>query len=120
MRMSIEIGQTLLRALSAEGVVLGEGAMNALAARYVRLAQDTIRGYHADALINALAFDRHGEESMVDAFVEGLRLACRRHLDDALGVPMMPSWLRVAAAEPEFPGLLKKAVDDEAPVTAAA
>jgi len=120
MRMSVEIGQTLLRALGAEGVVLGEAEANALAVRYVRLAQDTIRGYHADALINTLTFDRHGEESMIDAFAAGLRLACRRHLDDALGVPMMPSWLRVTAAEPEFPDLLKKAVDEDAPVTAAA
>ncbi len=120
MRMSVEIGQTLLRALGAEGVVLTDAAMNALAVRYVRIAQDTIRGYQADALINTLSFDRHGEELMIEAFVEGLRIACKRHLDDGLGVPMMPSWQRVAAAEPEFPALLKQTVDEDAPVAAVA
>jgi len=119
-RMSVEIAQTLLRALAAEGVVLSEAAADALTVRYVRMAEDTIRGYEADALINGLSFDRDGEEQMVDAFATALQIACRRHHDNALTVPMMPSWARVMAAIPGFLGLLQQAVDRDAAVTAAA
>ncbi len=120
MRMSVEIAQTLMRALAAEGVALGEAAVDALLVRYMRLAEDTIPGYEADALINGLSFDRDAEEQMVDAFAAGLQIACRRHHENALSVPLMPSWSRVMAAIPGFLGLLQKAVDHDAAVTAAA
>ncbi len=120
MRMSVEIAQTLLRALAAEGVVFGEAAADALLVRYTRMAEDTIPGYEADALINGLAFDRDAEEQMVDAFGTGLQIACRRPRENALSVPLMPSWSRVVAAIPGFLGLLQKAVDHDAAVSAAA
>lgn len=120
MRMAVEIAQTLLRAVAAEGVALNEAAMDALLVRYIRAAEDTIPGDEADALINGLSFDRDGEEQMVDAFAAGLRIACRHHHDDALTVPMMPAWARVSAAIPAFLGLLRQAVDRDAAVTAAA
>jgi glucosyl-3-phosphoglycerate synthase len=120
MRMSVEIGQTLLRALGAEGVALTEAAVDALLARYIRTAEDTIPGYEADALINGLSFDRDAEEQMVDAFAAGLQIACRRHHENPLSVTLMPSWSRVMAAIPGFLGLLQKAVDHDAAVTAAA
>ena len=120
MRMSVEIGQTLLRALGAEGVALTEAAVDALLARYIRTAEDTVPGYEADALINGLSFDRDAEEQMVDAFAAGLQIACRRHRENALSVTLMPTWSRVMAAIPGFLGLLQKAVDHDAAVTAAA
>ncbi len=120
MRMSVEIAQTLLRALSAEGVVLDEAALDTLLVRYLRMAEDMVPGYEADALINDLAFDRDGEEQMVEAFATGLQIACRRHRANGLGVPIMPSWARVAAAVPPFLGLLQEAVDRDAAMTVAA
>jgi glucosyl-3-phosphoglycerate synthase len=120
MRMSVEIAQTLLRALNAEGIPLGDAVLDALLVRYTRMAEDTIPGYEADALINGLAFDRDAEEQMVDAFGAGLQIACRRHRENALSVPLMPSWSRVMVAIPGFLGLLQKAVDHDAAVTAAA
>ncbi len=120
MRMSVEIAQTLLRALAADGVVLSDAAIDTLLVRYIRMAEDTIPGYEADALINGLSFDRDGEEQMVDAFAAGLQIACRRHRENALSVPMMPSWTRVVAAIPGFLGLLQKAVDHDSAMTAAA
>ncbi len=120
MRMSVDIGQTLLRALAAEGVVLGEAEVNTLLVRYTRMAEDTIPGYEADARINGLTFDADAEEQMVRAFGAALRIACGRYRENVLGVPIMPSWARVTAAMPEFGRVLQKAVDEDTPATAAA
>jgi glucosyl-3-phosphoglycerate synthase len=60
LKMTIEIVKILLRTL-AEGIVLDNGVFNSLLARYVRTAEDTLKRYHADALINGLTFDRHLE-----------------------------------------------------------
>ncbi len=120
MRMAVEIAQTLLRALAGEAAVFGDAVFRTLLPRYIRLAEDTIGGYEADALINGLAFNRHGEEEMIGAFAAGLEIACGRHEEDSLGVPFMPSWRRVVAAIPSFLDLLVQAVEQDSAVTAAA
>ncbi len=120
LKMAVDIGQTLLRALAAEGVVLGDGLLKTLLATYVRVAEDTINGYEADALINSLSYERHREEATIGAFATALRLAVARHLDDPLAVPLMPSWNRVVSAIPDFLELLRQAVDQDNRVTAAA
>jgi glucosyl-3-phosphoglycerate synthase len=103
LKMAVEVGQTLLRALAAEAVVLTDAMLKTLLARYVRVAEDAIDAYEADAAVNSLAFDRHREEETVDAFAAALRIASARHLDDPLAVRLMPSWKRVMAA---IPGVL--------------
>jgi glucosyl-3-phosphoglycerate synthase len=111
LRMTVDIGKTLLRTLAAEGVVLTEGAMKSLQARYVRMAEDTIACHHADAMLNGLVFERHEEETAVATFVKGLNIACERYWSDPLGIKLIPNWTRVAAAVPEFPGRLVAEVE---------
>ncbi len=101
-KMCVDIAQNLLRTLAAEGAVFTEGLFRTLSVQYIRMAEDTINRYHADAAINGLAFDRNEEEGTVVAFAEGLRLACQRYMEDPLGAPLIPNWNRVVSALPDF------------------
>jgi glucosyl-3-phosphoglycerate synthase len=119
-RMCVEITQSLLRSLSSEGLVLSHALLRTLRVRYQRLAQDAVRCFEADSAINGLPYDRHLEEQTLEAFGRGLALACRRHADDPLGLPMMPSWERVSAALPEFLDTLRESIALEPSAIAAA
>lgn len=111
LRMTVDIGKTLLRSLAAEGVPLNDGALKALQARYIRMAEDTISYHHADAMINGLSFDRNEEEQAVAAFAKGLEMACDRYWANPMDIKLIPNWTRVAAALPQFPGQLVDAVE---------
>jgi glucosyl-3-phosphoglycerate synthase len=111
LKMTTDIGKVLLRTLASEGVVLSEGALKSLQAKYVRMAEDTITRYHADAFVNGLVFDRHAEEEAVATFARGLRLACENYWSDPLGIPLIPNWNRVASALPDLLGRLVEAVE---------
>ena len=113
MRMCTDIAQSVIRTLAAEGIVFTQGAFQTLLVQYIRMAQDTISRYHADAAFNGLAFDRHDEESMVAVFSEALRVAYQRFLEDPLGAPLIPNWNRIAAAIPDFLDQLRTAVDED-------
>jgi glucosyl-3-phosphoglycerate synthase len=113
MRMTVDIAKTLFRTLAAEGVVLSEGVFRTLQAQYLRTAEDTITRYHADAMINGLAFDRHAEEDAVHAFARGVRLAAESYLADPLGQPLIPNWNRIVAAMPDIFGRLEEAVEND-------
>ncbi|MCI0417787.1 MAG: glycosyl transferase [Acidobacteria bacterium] len=113
LKMTIEIVKILFRTLAAEGIVLDNGVFNSLLVRYVRTAEDTLKRYHADALINGLKFDRHLEEIAVAAFSRGIDLARKSFLEDPLGAPLIPNWNRVIAAIPEFLNRLETAVEQE-------
>jgi glucosyl-3-phosphoglycerate synthase len=119
-RMCIEIGQSLMRGLAGEGVVLDEARFATLSVHYLRSARDMVRRYEADASINGFPFDRHQEEATIEAFSRALDIAARRHLDDPLGVPTIPDWGRVIAAIPGFPDMLRDAVELEQSAIAAA
>jgi glucosyl-3-phosphoglycerate synthase len=82
--------------------------------RYVRLAEDMIERYYADALLNGLEFDRHAEEQAVSVFAGSLRQAAVEFQEDPLGLPLIPNWNRVAAAIPEFFELLTQSVAADA------
>jgi glucosyl-3-phosphoglycerate synthase len=110
LRMTVDIGKTLLRSLAAEGVCLNSGALKALQARYIRIAEDTISYHHADAMTNGLCFDRNEEEQAVAAFAKGLEMACERYWANPMDIKLIPNWTRVAAAIPQFPGQLVDAV----------
>jgi glucosyl-3-phosphoglycerate synthase len=121
LKMTIEIVKILFRTLAAEGIVLDSGVFNSLLARYVRTAEDTLKRYHADALINGLSFDRHLEEIAVAAFSKGVDLARKSFLDDPLGAPLIPNWNRVIAAIPDFLSTMEAAVEqDNLPAATAA
>jgi glucosyl-3-phosphoglycerate synthase len=111
LKMSIDICKILFRTLAARGVELTQGRLKTLQAAYVHMAEDTINRYQADAWINGLLFDRHAEETAVDAFSRGLRAASDLFYQDPLGVPLIPNWNRVASAFPNFFEELKAAVE---------
>jgi len=111
MKMAVDVAKTLFRILSGEGVSFDPGKMQTMLTRYVRTAEDTITRYHADAMINALIFDRHEEESAVGTFAQALKLASEEFFADPLGAPLIPNWARVSSALPGFLGSLQEAVD---------
>jgi len=108
-RMSCDIAKSLFRTLAQQGVVLGNDHFRALEVFYVRLAQDTIRRYYADALVNGLQFDRHAEDTAVATFARSIREGAKEYLDDPLGLPQIPNWNRVVSAVPDVFGRLLEA-----------
>jgi glucosyl-3-phosphoglycerate synthase len=102
MKMAVDICKTLFRTLSAEGAKLDSGVFRSLQSAYVRIAEDTITRYQADALIDGLIFDRHQEEVAVESFAKALRIASEAYLEDPLGQPLIPNWNRITAALPGF------------------
>jgi glucosyl-3-phosphoglycerate synthase len=112
-RMAADIAKSLFRTLAAEGLVFSADEFRGLEVRYVRIAQDTIARYYADAMLNGLKFDRHAEESAVVAFAKSLHRAAAEFIEDPLGLPLIPNWNRVLAAIPEFFDLLQDAVEKD-------
>ncbi|MFQ5926745.1 MAG: glycosyl transferase [Terriglobia bacterium] len=113
MRMASDIAKSLLRMLAAEGATLSEGAFRTMRTKYLRTAEDTVKRYHADAMINGLAFDRHEEEQAVEAFVQAIGLAAEDFLRDPLGAPLIPNWNRITSALPTFFEQLARAVEED-------
>ncbi len=112
-RMATDIAKSLFVTLAAEGIVFTADHFRSLEVRYVRMAQDTIARYYADAMLNGLKFDRHGEEMAVAAFAESLKRAASEFVAEPRGIPLIPNWNRVLAAIPEFFELLLDAVDKD-------
>ena len=110
-RMAREIAKSLMRTLAAEGVIFTRDHFRSLQVRYVRMAEDTIDRYCADAMLNGLEFDRHSEELAVATFAQSLHQAAQEFIEQPLGLPPMPSWNRVQAAIPDFFDLLLNAVE---------
>jgi len=113
-RMAADIAKSLFRTMAAEGTVFTADHFRSLEVRYVRIAQDTIARYYADAMLNGLKFDRHAEEFAVAAFARSLRQAATDFIEDPLGLPLIPNWNRVLSAIPEFFELLQDAVEKDA------
>jgi glucosyl-3-phosphoglycerate synthase len=113
-RMATDIAKSLFSTLAAEGLVFTADHFRSLEVRYVRMAQDTIARYYADAMINGLKFDRHAEEMAVAVFARSLSTAAAEFIKDPRGLPLIPNWNRVLAAVPEFFDLLQDAVEKDA------
>ncbi|HEY8551156.1 MAG TPA: hypothetical protein VIL35_14460 [Vicinamibacterales bacterium] len=101
-RMTTDIAKSLFRTVASEGVVFTSDHFRALQVRYVRLAEDTINRYYADAMLNGFSFDRHAEELAVNTFAESLRDAATSFLENPLSQSQIPNWNRVLAAVPDF------------------
>ncbi|HSQ78826.1 MAG TPA: glycosyl transferase, partial [Nitrospirota bacterium] len=84
-----------------------------LSVAYLRLAEDTIMKYEADAAINGLEFDRHEEAMAVEAFTRAISLAAQTFMQNPMGTPLIPNWNRVTSAIPGILDMLKKAVDED-------
>jgi glucosyl-3-phosphoglycerate synthase len=113
LKMCVDICKNLFRTLSSEGIVISQWHLQTVLARYQRLAEDTIDRYNADAAINALVYERHSEEGIVETFAKGIRMAGEMYLEDPLGIALIPNWNRVAAALPDFLDQLQAAIDED-------
>ena len=111
--MATDIAKSLFVTLASEGIVFTADHFRSLEVRYVRMAQDTIARYYADAMLNGLKFDRHGEELAVATFAESLKNAASEFIKEPRGLPLIPNWNRVLAAMPEFFEVLADAVDKD-------
>ena len=109
MRMATDILTTIYRTLASQGVLMSDSMFTTLRASYLRLAQDCIRQYAADALVNDLQFDRHLEENSIDAFAECITSASQLFHADPRGMEAIPNWTRVRAAFPQFTQRLRDA-----------
>ena len=101
-RMTLEIAKNLFRTLAAQGIVLSDAEFRTLLVHYQHLAQDAINKYYADAMLNAIPFDRHAEASAVSAFAESLQEAASAYMSNPLSQPIIPNWNRVLHAVPSF------------------
>jgi glucosyl-3-phosphoglycerate synthase len=109
MRMATDILTTIFRTLASRGIVLHQGIFTSLRSVYLRSAQDAIRQYHADALMNGLTFDRHSEEQAIEGFSQQITVAGETFLSDPSGGEAIPNWARVLAAFPDIPQKLREA-----------
>jgi glucosyl-3-phosphoglycerate synthase len=96
--------------MAAEGIKLDAGLFDTLVVSYTRQAEDTLRFYAADAILNGLRFPRHEEENAVATFVRSLRTATKTFQEDPLWSPLISNWNRVESACPHFLDELRDAV----------
>jgi glucosyl-3-phosphoglycerate synthase len=113
-RMACDVAKSLLRTLAGEGHVFTRDHFRSLQVRYVRMAEDTIGRYYADAMLNGLEFDRHAEEMAVATFAESLKQAATEFVESPLGNPQIPNWNRVLAAIPDFFEMLLDCLEQRA------
>lgn len=113
MKMATDIAKSLFRRLAMEGVPIDEGFLRGARASYIRMAQDTVKKYADDAAVNGLSFDRHEEETAVDAFAKTIEIAGKETLIDPFGMPLIPTWSRVTSAIPDFLDRLLKTVEED-------
>lgn len=107
-RMANDIITTIYRTLASQGVIMSSDSFITLRANYLRTAQNCIRQYAADALVNDLQYDRHTEETTIDAFADCVTTAAELYRNDPSGAGAIPNWTRVRAA---FPSLTQRLRD---------
>lgn len=113
MKMTVDICKSIFRTLASEGVVFSDGFFKTLQVAYLRMAEDTIMKFEADASINGLTFDRHEEAKAVDAFTKGIGMAAEVFFENPMESALIPNWNRVTSAIPGILDMLKKAVDED-------
>lgn len=113
MGMASDILTSILRTLMSQGMVVNSGHILSIRNSYLRLAQDAIRQYHADAMLNSLEYDRHSEERAIEAFAEQITSAGEAVFNDPAGAFSLPTWTRVVAALPDFPAQLRQMANDD-------
>lgn len=109
-KMATDIAVNLLRNLAARGVIVNEGRLLTLRTTYLRIAEDMIARFHADAMINGLLYDRNEEELAVETFDSALKIACDQFLEDPLAIPLTPNWIRITSVFPDYLDRLMSAV----------
>ena len=114
MKMATDILTTVFRTLASMGFVLQSGHFLTLRSCYLRSAQDAVRQYHADAVINGLEYDRHEEGQAIEGFAQRIMVAGETFQEDPTGGEGISNWARVLGAFPEFPDRLRHAVREDA------
>jgi glucosyl-3-phosphoglycerate synthase len=114
MKMATDIVGTVFRTLASRGQVIDATLVSTLRAAYLRCAQDRIRQYHADAVVNGLSYDRQAEEQVVDGFARQMATAGEAFQTDPQGGAAIPNWARVLTAFPDLPARLRAAASDPA------
>jgi len=109
-RMAVDIMRSIFVRMASEGIKLDDGLFQTLQFAYQRQAEDTMRAYGADAMMNGLGFPRHEEETAVAMFGRSIREAAKAYVEDPTFWPLIPNWNRVESALPDFLGLLNNAV----------
>jgi glucosyl-3-phosphoglycerate synthase len=110
-RMACDIAKALFRYLSQDGIVMSDAFFRTILTAYMQEARVAVEKYHGLSLINGLFYDRHEEIDAVEAFVSSLRCAIAEFVADPVGIPMLPAWVRVAAAIPDFQDRLHACVE---------
>jgi glucosyl-3-phosphoglycerate synthase len=110
-RMACDIAMALFRLLSQDGTVMSDAFFRTLLTAYIQEARINVEKYHGVSLINGLFYDRHQEIEAVEAFVDSLRCAVAEFTADPVGIPMLPAWVRVSAAIPDFQDRLTECVE---------
>ncbi|SMY10103.1 glycosyl transferase [Flavimaricola marinus] len=101
-RMSVDICKAIFRKLAADGTVFTSNVFRTLKATYYRSALDLLDAYYADAQMNGLEIDRHGEERTIELFAENIMRAGQFFLSNPHETPFIPTWSRVHSADPAF------------------
>ncbi|MCU0593479.1 MAG: glycosyl transferase [Desulfobacterales bacterium] len=112
-RMACDIAKALFRFLSQDGIVMSDAFFRTILTAYMQEAQIAVEKYHGLSLINGLFYDRHEEIDAVEAFVSSLRCAIAEFVADPVGIPMLPAWVRIAAAIPDFQDRLHACVEED-------
>ena len=112
-KMSNDILLSVFRTLSSMGVELQPSLFVTLRAAFLRAAQDAIRQYDGDSLINGLRYDRHDEEQTAEGFAEQIVAAGEEFQRHPLTGNVIPNWVRVLAAFPDLPERICRACDED-------
>lgn len=101
-KMSIDIGQTIFRIMSQQGVVFTEESLKTLKTTFFHESRKAIGRFDALAKFNSLNFDRKKEIEAIEMFDIALDKACEEFLKDPLGVPSLSAWISVRSVLPNI------------------
>jgi glucosyl-3-phosphoglycerate synthase len=107
MKMAQDVLVSLVRTLSSRGHVFHSQHFVTLRCAYLRAAQDAIRQFHADAMVNGLGYDRHDEEGAIEGFSQQIEVAGDIFRAAPSGESAIPNWTRVLSARPDLPQALR-------------
>lgn len=113
LRMATDVITSIFRTLAAMGTTLHAEHFATIRSAYLRNAQDAIRQYSADAVMNGLKLDRHEEEVMSEKFAGLIIPAGEAVHHDPTGAHEIPNWARVLSAFSDMPDQLRAAANDD-------
>lgn len=113
LKMCTDILTSIFRTLAAMGHTLHEEQFATIRAAYLRNAQDAIRQYAADAVMNGLMLDRHDEELMSERFAQQIVPAGEAVRRGDSFTNDFPNWARVLSAFPDMAEQIRSAVQED-------